>query len=114
MRGSSSVFERVGGNELLEAGTRVEVCYTALEPKDRAPSSPVDTRRLPYQVRVKGVLEVASRLSDPDVRIRTASGRTASGRIVQVEPGDFHTFGRPAPALVAATEQIARLGREDL
>jgi hypothetical protein len=95
----------------VTAGTRVAVRLRLLDPGERAPGLPPETAALPYEAIVRGVLVEDAALGE-EATVRTAIGRRVAGRLETIEPADTHTFGRPAPALVAMTESIADLQRE--
>jgi len=91
-------------------GTRVALRQRLLEPHERAPSLPADSAALPYEALVRGILIEPGELG-AQATVRTAAGRMLSGQLEVVEPADTHTFGQPAPALVAVDEAIADLLR---
>jgi hypothetical protein len=93
------------------ANQRVQVRYTLLEPGERAGELPAETRLVPYVVLVKGLLQQAASIGD-EVLVTTASGRTIRGELVEIDPADTHTFGRPVAGLVAMSAAISRLLRE--
>ncbi len=94
----------------VAGGTRVAVRQRLLEPDERAPSLPEDTAALPYEALVRGILLEPAEVG-AHATVRTATGRVLSGRLEVVEPADLHTFGRPAPALIAVDEAISELLR---
>ena len=94
----------------IPAGTRVQVRYTLLEPGERAPGIPADTARVPYQVRVRGLL-VSPVEPGASATVRTPTGRLVEGELEIVEPADTHSFGRPVPALVESIDAIETLKR---
>ena len=100
----------MAGDGTIPAGTRVEVRYTLLDAGERAPGIPDDTARLPYEVRVRGVLDEPAGRGER-ATVVTATGRRVAGVIEQVDPADTHTFGRPGPALAAAIQAIGELTR---
>jgi hypothetical protein len=53
---------------------------------------------------VKGFAQGAADMGG-EVTVETMSGRLVSGRLFAVNPGYFHTFGRPIP-------ELARVGRD--
>ena len=58
----------------MQAGTWVEIEQVILNPKQRAPSLPEDTRKVPYVMRVSGFLLEPAELGR-GVHIRTIIGR---------------------------------------
>ena len=79
-------------SERVAAGTLVEIYAVVLTPGERAPQVPEDTRHLPLEMRVRGVL-----VSDANVgaqaEIRTPAGRHLHGTLVDTSPAYTHTFG---------------------
>lgn len=80
------------------AGDWVEVERVLLEPADRSTNLPEDTAAQPLMVWVKGFALADAVLGD-ELSVETMTGRTVSGRLSAINPGYFHTFGRPAPEL---------------
>jgi len=79
-------------------GDWVEVERVLLEPADRATNLPDDTAAQPLLVWVKGFARTAAAVGD-QLEVETMTGRLVSGRLTEVNPGYFHTFGKPAPEL---------------
>lgn len=94
----------------VSGGTRVAVRQRLLEPDDRSPSLPDDTAALPYEALIRGILLESAEVGATAI-IQTAACRVLVGRLETVAPADTHTFGRPAPALVAVDEAISELLR---
>lgn len=82
-----------------EPGDWVEVESVLLEPADRSKNLPPDTAQQPLRVWVKGFASSSAALGD-ELAVETMTGRTVRGRLSAVEPGYFHTFGKPIPELV--------------
>jgi len=87
-----------------EAGDWVEIERVLLEPRERAAGLPPETASKPLKMWVKGFAQGAAAVGE-DVTVETMSGRLVSGRLFAVDPGYFHTFGRPIP-------ELARVGRD--
>ena len=64
--------------ERAAAATWVEIRRVLLEPDERAPQLPDDTRRVPLELRVKGFLVAAARVGGP-AEIVTPAGRRLRG-----------------------------------
>lgn len=80
------------------AGDWVEVERVLLEPADRSTNLPEDTAAQPLMVWVKGFALADAALGD-ELSLETMTGRTVSGQLSAINPGYFHTFGKPAPEL---------------
>ena len=97
--------------ELIDKGTWVEIHRIVLTPEERAPQLPEDTRRVPFEMRVRGFLAVAAHVGD-EAEIITRAGRRLRGRLSEAMPAYDHSFGRPIPELAAiggeAREILAR------
>lgn len=94
---------------MIEAGSWVQIDRIVLPPGKRAPGVPPDTAALPLQARVKGFLAAAS-MPGEIATVRTLSGRSATGRLIVVNPGYTHGFGDPVPELL----EVGREERERL
>lgn len=84
--------------ERCTAGDWVEVERVLLEPADRSTNLPEDTAAQPLMVWVKGFALADASVGD-ELLVETMTGRTVTGRLSAINPGYFHTFGRPAPEL---------------
>jgi hypothetical protein len=86
-------------DDRCSVGDWVEVESVLLEPAERSTNLPEDTASQPLMTWVKGFA-----LADADLReelsVTTMTGRTVTGKLSAINPGYFHTFGRPIPELV--------------
>ncbi len=82
-----------------QAGDWVEVEFILLDPADRSKNLPEDTAAQPLRVWVKGFAQ-ASAATGEELTIETVTGRRVTGTFTELNPGYFHTFGRPIPELV--------------
>jgi hypothetical protein len=96
--------------ELVRAGTWVEIYSVVLAADERAEHIPEDTKRVPLEMRVKGLLVADAALGDR-VEIVTVAGRRLPGMLVQANPSYDHGFGAPIPELVAVGGEIRALLR---
>jgi hypothetical protein len=76
----------------------VEVHRVLLEPGQRAPQVPDDTRDVPLEMTVKGFLNHEAGIGD-QVEITTPAGRCVSGVLTAVNPAHTHRFGSPIAEL---------------
>jgi len=81
-----------------EAGDWVEVERVLLEPADRSKNLPPETAEKSLRMWIKGFAQAAGALGD-SLTIETMTGRLVEGVLSAVDPGYFHTFGKPIPEL---------------
>ena len=81
------------------AGDWVEVERVLLEPADRSKNLPPETAAKPLRMWIKGFAQAEGDVGDP-MAIETMTGRVVEGTLSAVNPGYFHTFGKPIPELV--------------
>ena len=83
----------------VSAGTWVQIEHRVLEPAERAPNLPEDTRQLPYVLCVSGFL-VEDAAIGTEARVRTLIGRELQGSLTKVNPSYEHSFGETVPELL--------------
>jgi hypothetical protein len=83
----------------ITQGTWVEIEQVVLKPEQRVQTLPVETRSVPYLLRVSGFLQQDAELGQ-EVQVRTIIGRTLSGKLISVNPGYRHSFGETVPELL--------------
>jgi 2-amino-4-ketopentanoate thiolase alpha subunit len=83
----------------IKQGTWVEIERVLLQPDERAPTLPEDTRQTPYVLRVSGFLLADAALGET-VRVRTIIGRELEGVLRTVNPSYSHSFGTTVPELL--------------
>ena len=96
--------------EMIRQGTWVEIRRIVLQPGERSPQVPEDTRQVPLEMRVKGfILEPAS--PGAEVEIVTPAGRRLRGILTEVNPAYTHSFGSPLPELSAIGDEVRSMLR---
>jgi hypothetical protein len=83
----------------------VEIGFVLLEPADRSTNLPADTAAQPLRVWVKGFARSVAVVGE-ELTVETMSGREVTGTLTEVNPGYFHTFGKPAPELTAVGRDL--------
>lgn len=83
----------------IAKGTWVEIEQVILQPEERAPSLPEDTKQVPYILHVSGFLTEEATLGQ-EVHIRTIIGRQLTGILKTVNPSYNHSFGATVPELL--------------
>jgi hypothetical protein len=86
-------------DQRCRVGDWVEVEFVLLEPADRSKNLPEDTAAQPLRVWVKGFAQAEAAVGE-QLTVETMTGRRVTGKLTELNPGYFHTFGRPIPELV--------------
>lgn len=96
----------------VKKGDWVRAHRIVLSPEQRAAKLPEETRLVPLEMWVCGLLlnEKAS-IGDP-VTVRTVTGRIVEGRLESVHPFYDHSFGAFVPELQAIRQELRDLMRE--
>lgn len=81
---------------MLEKGAFVRIRKTILTPQERSSNLPEDTKKVPYKMWVKGILQEESELFDNGT-IKTIDGRIETGRIKEHNPAYKHNYGSYVP-----------------
>lgn len=89
-------------------GSWVQIEQVVLEPGQRAPQVPDDTKAVPLMLWVKGTLLEDAAIGD-SVEIETAIGRRIAGKLVAENPPYTHGFGRPIPELLSLGNEFRAL-----
>lgn len=93
---------------MVPAGTWVQVRQQILPPGQRAPQVPQDTAKVPLVLVVKGFLIHEAR-EGQTARVKTLSGRIIEGELVSVLPRYSHDFGEAVPELLAIGPRVREL-----
>ena len=88
-------------------GQWVQIRSIVLEPKDRAPQVPDDTKETPFVMWCKGYLKADANL-DAECEITTVTGREIKGILEQIEPSYTHGFGKYVPELDIIRDQVRK------
>ena len=99
---------------MIEKGKWVQIRRNILEPGERAPQVPEDTRAVPLVMWVKGYLLESAEIGD-EVTVVTATGRTERGTLLEAEPYYKHDYGKFVPELLTINTQVREIlfGGED-
>ncbi|MGL5406871.1 MAG: 2-amino-4-oxopentanoate thiolase subunit OrtA [Propionibacteriaceae bacterium] len=88
----------------IRAGAWVQVHDIVLQPQERTGRIPADTKSVPLESWVKGILVDAEACIGDQVTVVTKCGRQVSGELVEVNPGYHYGFGD------AAVEELLHIG----
>ena len=86
-------------------GDWVEVECKLLDPADRSKNLPPETAEKPLMMWIKGFAQGAAGMGE-ELTVETMTGRTVTGRLSAINPGYFHTFGRPVPELASVGRDL--------
>lgn len=89
---------------MIKKGTWVEVEEIVLLPEDRAANIPDETKKTPIKSWVRGNCLSDCELGN-EVQVETNIGRIAKGKVVDIEPGYYHTYGN-------YVEEISKIGKQ--
>ena len=89
-------------------GDWVQVRDVVLEPKDRAPQVPDDTKKTPLLLWVKGKIQCSANIGDT-VEIETVTLRRVKGVLTAVNPSYSHSYGEYVPELAKIGQQVRNL-----
>jgi hypothetical protein len=90
---------------MVRKGAWVLIHKIILEPKDRAPQVPDDTKKVPLEMWVKGRLQGDAAIGRQAVVI-TRTGRREEGTLLEENPTYRHSFGEFVPGLLDISEQV--------
>lgn len=93
---------------MVKKGEWVRIHKVILEPSERAPQVPDDTKACPLEMWTKGFLTADAEMGD-EVEVETVSGRRETGRLIEVEPYYTHDFGKCVPELLKIDEQVREI-----
>ena len=84
---------------MVKAGSWAEIEQVILEPGERADRLPEDTKKTPLVMRVSGFLQSDTEAGG-SAEIKTITGRILEGKLLSVNPGYSHSFGKTVPELL--------------
>ncbi len=90
---------------MVEKGSWVQIHKIILNPSERAPQVPDDTKKVPLEMWVKGFLIDYGSIGKI-VKIETITGRIEEGELVQVNPSFKHNYGHFVPEILAIGQKV--------
>ena len=90
---------------MIKKGEWVRIHRIILQPSERAPQVPEDTKQVPLEMWDKGFLLEDAAMGD-EVTIETVTGRNETGTLIEVNPYYEHDFGKFVPELLAIDKQV--------
>lgn len=89
-------------------GDWVLVYNIVLNPRERAPQVPEDTKKVPLESWVKGFIQQDADLGDT-VEVKTITGRISTGKLMEVNPTYTHSFGKFMPEMLSIGMQLKEI-----
>ena len=83
---------------MIKQGEWVQIERTILEPSERAPQVPDDTKKVPLIMWIKGFLMEDANIGD-DVKVKTRTGRIETGKLLEADPVYELNYGNFVPEL---------------
>ncbi|MDD4583998.1 MAG: 2-amino-4-oxopentanoate thiolase subunit OrtA [Eubacteriales bacterium] len=90
---------------MVEKGTWVLIHRNILEPNERAPQVPDDTKKVPLEMWIKGYLQADANIGD-EVEVITRTGRKETGTLLEANPYYKHDYGKFVPELIDINQQV--------
>lgn len=93
---------------MIKKGEWVLIHRNVLEPSQRAPQVPEDTKQVPLELWVKGYLQQDANVGD-EVTVLTRTKRTETGILLESNPYYKHDYGKFVPELLKVSEQVREI-----
>lgn len=93
---------------MVKKGEWVRIHKVILQPSERAPQVPDDTKKCPLEMWVKGYLDADANIGD-EVGVTTITGRKETGALTEVNPYYEHNFGKFIPELLTIDKQVREM-----
>jgi hypothetical protein len=93
---------------MIKKNSWVRIHSVILEPSERAPQVPEDTKKVPLEMWVKGRLQQDAEIGGR-ATVTTQTGRTETGTLVEENPAWRHSFGDFVPELLFIGSQAREL-----
>ena len=90
---------------MIKKGEWVLIHRNVLEPSERAPQVPEDTKNVPLELWVKGHLTQDANIGE-EVTVITRTKREEKGTLLEANPYYKHDFGKFVPELLVVSEQV--------
>lgn len=95
--------------QVVKAGSYVQIHTIELAPEERTGKLPDDTKRVPFELWTKGFLQEDAKMNE-EVTIKTITNRLVKGTLVAVNPTYDHGFGKTyVPELLQVGIQVREI-----
>ena len=92
---------------MFKKGDWVQVHSIVLNPEERAPQVPEDTKKVPLEMWVKGFLLEDANIGDI-VEVETVTNRIEKGELVVAFPVFEHSFGKFIPEILEIDKMVRK------
>jgi hypothetical protein len=93
------LLKKMRALKMVKKDSWVRIHSIILEPDERAPQVPEDTKKVPLEMWVKGWLREDAAIGDRVV-VTTLTGREETGMLLEENPTYRHSFGDLVPELL--------------
>ncbi len=93
---------------MIKKGEWVRIHKIILQPSERAPQVPDDTKAVPLEMWDKGFLLADANMGD-EAEVETVTGRREVGTLIEVNPYYDHDYGKFIPELLAIDKQVREI-----
>ncbi|MDR1249205.1 MAG: 2-amino-4-ketopentanoate thiolase [Treponema sp.] len=93
---------------MVKKNSWVRIHRIILEPGERAPQVPEDTKKVPLEMWVKGALRQDAEIGGT-AEVTTQTGRVETGILLEENPTYRHSFGNFVPELLFISAQAREL-----
>ena len=93
---------------MIKKGEWVIIHRNILEPSERAPQVPDDTKKVPLEMWIKGYLNADANIGD-EVEITTVTKRTEKGTLLEANPYYNLNYGVFVPELLKISAQVREI-----
>ncbi len=93
---------------MAKKGDYVNLHNVILTPDKRAPQVPDDTKKVPLEMWVRGFLTADANLNET-ATVKTITGRTVTGTLVEENPSYRHSFGDHVPEIFKIGLQLKEI-----
>jgi hypothetical protein len=94
--------------KMIKKDSWVRIHRVILKPGERAPQVPEDTKKVPLEMWVKGVLRQDAKIGEA-AEVTTQTGRVEIGILLEENPTYRHSFGNLVPELLRVGAQAREL-----
>lgn len=91
---------------MIKKGTWVLIHNIVLTPQERSDNIPVETKKVPLELWIKGFLLEDSELGQK-VKIETITNRIVEGVLLEENPAYKHSFGKYIPEISKIDKQLS-------